>query len=48
VSYAVDGKQYIAILGGGGALAFGGVSVPALADVRNSSMLFVFSLPAPR
>jgi alcohol dehydrogenase (cytochrome c) len=48
VSYAVDGKQYIAILGGGGALAFGGVSVPGLADVRNSSMLFVFSLPAPR
>jgi alcohol dehydrogenase (cytochrome c) len=48
VSYAVDGKQYIAILGGGGALAFGGVSVPALADVRNSSMLFVFSLSAAR
>ena len=48
VSYAIDGKQYIAILGGGGALAFGGVSVPALADMRNSSMLFIFSLPAPR
>jgi alcohol dehydrogenase (cytochrome c) len=45
IAYAVDGKQYIAIIGGGGPQTFGGVSVPALAEARNSSILFVFALP---
>ena len=38
-TYAVNGKQYVAVTSGGGTLTFGGGGSPTL---------FVFSLPAKR
>ena len=43
ISYAVDGKQYIAIIGGAGPGAFF-TDMPEIAEMRNTSMLWVFAL----
>jgi alcohol dehydrogenase (cytochrome c) len=45
MTYAVNGKQYVAILIGGSTVAQGMLSKsPELKDMKNTSMLFVFSL----
>jgi hypothetical protein len=54
ISYAVDGKQYVALVAGwGGAMPLAGGKVAAMAGVQNRSRLLVYSLegtqqlPAP-
>ncbi len=45
MTYAVGGKQYVAVLVGGGPLARGTMNKsPEMADIQDASMLFVFSL----
>jgi alcohol dehydrogenase (cytochrome c) len=48
ITYALGGKQYIAVPSGWGGVAAGGFSrtFPALADAPRGSKLFVFGLPA--
>jgi PQQ-dependent dehydrogenase (methanol/ethanol family) len=45
ISYAVDGKQYVALVAGwGGAMPLAGGKVAAMAGVQNRSRLLVYSL----
>jgi alcohol dehydrogenase (cytochrome c) len=45
MTFAVDGKQYVAVLAGLGLFArLTLVNTPELRDMRNQTMLFVFAL----
>jgi len=45
MTYSVNGKQYVAVLIGGNVQTRDFLSkAPALKDMQNASMLFVFSL----
>ncbi len=45
MTYAVDGKQYVAVLAGGGGIPAGMLNKsPEKADLQNTSMLYVFGL----
>ena len=45
MTYAVNGKQYVAVLIGGSILARGTLDKsPGHKDMQNTSMLYVFSL----
>jgi alcohol dehydrogenase (cytochrome c) len=45
MTYAVNGKQYVAVLIGGSSLARGALSKsPGFGDIQTTSMLFIFSL----
>jgi len=45
MTYAINGKQYVAVLIGGNVQTKGFLDkTPALKDMQNTSMLFVFSL----
>ncbi len=45
MTYAVNGKQYVAVLIGGNTVAQGRLTkTPSLKDMQNTSMLYVFSL----
>jgi len=45
ITYAVDGKQYVAILVGAHRIPYGRITnTPELQDIQNTSMLYVFAL----
>ena len=45
MSFGVGGKQYIAVLIGGNRIARGQMAKsPEMADIQNTSMLYVFGL----
>ena len=45
MTYAVDGKQYVAVIMGGNRIVRGQLGKsPELADIQNTSMLYVFGL----